>query len=214
MAEDLSKRGKVGDVYRSGSYKKAAKKGYKTTGLSRKQMGKATTLKGKALTKRQKTRASELKSISDTKWVKGKGVVGKNGKAFTGTVQLASGKTASYVNGRRVGVNTKKTKTPAAKGKGGNGKTTSPYNSAGPKKGGGQGPGKPKAKTMWYGANKRITKGEPPNRVQGMSRPRPGNSSTPKNGQQRSRKLSNGNVAIEKYNASTGKWVTQRIVRG
>lgn len=108
MAQDLSKRGKVGNVYRSGSYKKAAKKGYKTTGLTRKQMSKVTTLKGKALTKKQKTRASELKSISDTKWVKGKGVVGKNGKAFTGTVQLASGKTASYVKGRRVGVNTKK----------------------------------------------------------------------------------------------------------
>lgn len=106
--EDLSKRGKVGDVYRSGSYKKAAKRGFKTAGLTSKEMRKATTLRGKKLTAKQRTRASELKDISQTRWEKGRGVVDKSGKAFTGTVMLASGKTASYVKGRRVGVGPKR----------------------------------------------------------------------------------------------------------
>jgi len=116
MAEDLSERGMKGGVYRSGKYKKAKKRGYKVAGLTRKEMGKATTLKGKKLTAAQRRKASELKDISQTKWVKGKGVVGPGGKAFTGTVQLASGKTASYVKGRRVGVGPKKK--PATGGRG------------------------------------------------------------------------------------------------
>jgi len=101
---DLSKRGKVGDVYRSGSYKKAAKKGFKTTGISAEKFGKVQTRKGKQLTAGQRAKAGELKDIGTTRWEKGKGVVGPGGKAFTGTVQLASGKTASYFQGRRVGV--------------------------------------------------------------------------------------------------------------
>lgn len=118
--EDLSKRGKVGDVYRSGSYKKAARRGFKTAGLTSKEMGKATTLRGKKLTAKQRTRASELKDISQTRWEKGRGVVDKSGKAFTGTVMLASGKTASYVKGRRVGIGPKK-KAPSGGGGGGGG---------------------------------------------------------------------------------------------
>lgn len=92
-----------------GKYAKAKKKGFKVAGLSAKQMEKATTLKGKKLTAGQKTKASKLTDISKTKWVEGKGVVGPKGKAFTGSVILPNGKTASYVNGRRVGVNAKKT---------------------------------------------------------------------------------------------------------
>jgi len=113
MAQDLSKRGKVGDVYRGGSYKKAKARGYKTAGLSADQMKKATTLKGKKVSAGQMKKAGVLKDISSTRWEKGKGVVGPGGKAFTGTVQLASGKTASYVKGRRVGVGpAKKAATP------------------------------------------------------------------------------------------------------
>jgi hypothetical protein len=112
MAQDLSKRGKVGDVYRGGSYKKASKAGYKTAGLSSAQMKKATTLKGKKISASQMKKAGELKPISSTTFVKGKGVVGPGGKAFTGTVQLASGKTASYVKGRRIGVGPAKKSAP------------------------------------------------------------------------------------------------------
>jgi hypothetical protein len=103
VADDLSKRRKVGDVYRSGSYKKAQKRGYKTAGLSNEKFKKATTLKGQKLTAAQRAKVGELKKIGETRWEKGKGVVGPGGKAFTGTVQLASGKTASYFRGRRVG---------------------------------------------------------------------------------------------------------------
>lgn len=102
--EDLSKRGKVGDVYRSGSYKKAAKRGYKTTNVPTEKFKKVTTLKGQKLTAAQRAKVGELKDIGTTHWEKGKGVVGPGGKAFTGTVQLASGKTASYFQGRRVGL--------------------------------------------------------------------------------------------------------------
>lgn len=91
-----------------GKYTKAKKRGYKVAGLSASQMEKATTLKGKKLTAGQKTKASKLTEISKTKWVEGKGVIGPKGKSFTGSVILPNGKTASYVNGRRVGVNTKK----------------------------------------------------------------------------------------------------------
>ena len=91
-----------------GKYTKAKKRGYKVAGLSAKQMEKATTLKGKKLTAGQKTKASKLTDISGTKWVKGKGVVGPKGKSFTGSVILPNGKTASYVKGRRIGINTKK----------------------------------------------------------------------------------------------------------
>jgi len=110
MAEDLSKRGKVGDVYRSGSYKKAKKSGFKTAGLSSDQMKKATTLKGKKVSAAQMKKAGVLQKIENTKFVKGKGVVGPGGKAFTGSVILASGKSASYVKGRRIGVSTAKPK--------------------------------------------------------------------------------------------------------
>lgn len=43
-------------------------------------------------------------SISDTKWVKGVGVVGRDGKPFTGSVDMGGGQIAVYVNGRRVRV--------------------------------------------------------------------------------------------------------------
>ncbi len=116
MAQDLSKRGKVGDVYRGGTYKKTK---FKTAGLSSNQMKKATTLKGKKVSASQMKKAGELKPISSTKWVEGKGVVGPGGKAFTGTVQLASGKTASYVKGRRIGVASTKPSKPAGNGRSG-----------------------------------------------------------------------------------------------
>jgi hypothetical protein len=107
MAQDLSKRGKVGDVYRGGSYKKSK---VKTAGLSSDEMKRATTLKGKKVSAGQMKKAGVLKDISSTRWEKGKGVVGPGGKAFTGSVQLASGKTASYVKGRRIGVGPEKPK--------------------------------------------------------------------------------------------------------
>ena len=88
--------------YRSGSFKKAKKRGYKVANLKKKQVrrGKAG---GKNVTKKQANAADKnVVQISDTKFVKGKGVMGPNGKPLTGKVQLASGKMAHYVNGRRV----------------------------------------------------------------------------------------------------------------
>jgi hypothetical protein len=109
---------------RSGSYKKAKARGYKTAGLSADQMKKATTLKGKKVSAGQMKKAGELKDISSTRWEKGKGVVGPGGKAFTGSVTLASGKTASYVKGRRIGVGpAKKAAPPKRTGGGGSGRT-------------------------------------------------------------------------------------------
>lgn len=105
MAEDLSKRGKVGDVYRSGSFTKAKKKGLKVSDLKKSQLKRAQTVGGKKITARQVKRATNVANktnISDTKFVKGQGVLGPNGKPLTGSVTLASGKTAQYVKGRRV----------------------------------------------------------------------------------------------------------------
>ena len=123
MAEDLSKRGKVGDVYRSGSFAKAKKKGLKTSALNKAQLKRAQTVGGKKITARQVKRATNAKnktSISDTKFVKGQGVIGPNGKPLTGSVTLASGKTAQYVKGRRV-VASKKAPVTTRRGGGGGG---------------------------------------------------------------------------------------------
>lgn len=100
--EDLSKRGMKDGVYRSGSFKKAKKKGYKVANLTKKQVkrGKAG---GKKVTEKQaKAAQKNVVQISDTKFVRGEGVMGPDGKPLTGKVQLASGKMAHYVNGRRV----------------------------------------------------------------------------------------------------------------
>lgn len=123
MAEDLSKRGKVGDVYRSGSFAKAKKKGLKTSNLNKTQLKRAQTVGGKKITARQVKRATSAKnktSMSDTKFVKGQGVLGPNGKPLTGSVTLASGKTAQYVKGRRV-VASKKAPVTTRRGGGGGG---------------------------------------------------------------------------------------------
>ena len=97
--EDLSKRGKIGETYRSGKFK-----GKKAADLSKAQLKRATTARGKKVSQKAVTRATKAKNmanISDTQFVKGKGVM-KGGKLFTGQVKLASGKTATYVKGRRV----------------------------------------------------------------------------------------------------------------
>jgi len=129
MAEDLSKRGKVGDVYRSGSFAKAKKKGLKVSDLKKSQLKRAQTVGGKKITARQVKRATNVANktnISDTSFVKGQGVM-KNGKLLTGSVTLASGKTARYVKGRRVVAGAKKApSTGGGGGGGGGGGTTTP----------------------------------------------------------------------------------------
>ena len=97
---------------RSGRFKKAKKAGYKVAGLTAEESKRATTLKGKKISAAQLKKANVLKDIGQTKFVKGQGVVGPGGKAFTGSVILASGSTATYVKGRRVGVSTKKAAPP------------------------------------------------------------------------------------------------------
>jgi len=98
------------DQKRSGQFKGAKKRGYQVSGLTSEQSKQATTLKGKKISAGQLKKANVLKDISSTKFVKGKGVVGPGGKAFTGSVILASGKSASYVKGRRIGVGPEKPK--------------------------------------------------------------------------------------------------------
>lgn len=121
--EDLSKRGKVGGVYRSGSFK-----GKKAANLSKAQLKRATTARGKKVSQKAVTKATSAKrtSISQTQFEKGRGVT-KDGKLFTGRVKLASGKTATYVRGRRV-VAGKKAAAPARgrSGSGSRGGTTTP----------------------------------------------------------------------------------------
>ena len=123
--EDLSKRGKVGETYRSGSFAKAKKKGLKTADLSKKQLQRAQTARGRKVTKKQVTRATKNEaSISDTQFETGKGVT-KGGKLFTGTVTLASGRKATYVKGRRVVASKKAPAKPARSRGGSGGRTTS-----------------------------------------------------------------------------------------
>jgi hypothetical protein len=113
--EDLSKRGMKDGKYRSGSFKKAKKKGFKVANLKKKQVrrGKAG---GKNVNKKQaKAAQSNTVDISKTKFTKGEGVT-VDGKLFTGNVKLASGKTAHYVNGRRVMSGPPKPKKPKYRG--------------------------------------------------------------------------------------------------
>ena len=176
--EDLSKRGKKDGVYRSGSFKKAKKKGYKVANLKKKQIkrGKAG---GNKVTKKQAAKAqSNTVNISDTRFVKGEGVkVGD--KLFTGNVKLASGKTAHYVNGRRVmsggpkGGSRNRSGGGGGNGGGGGGyrAQTAADNTGQPTYNPGGGTRKP-VRTI-VGKNKPLEKGEAPGRFQSKSRPSP-----------------------------------------
>ena len=93
-------------------------KGVKTRNLSAKQQEQAKRIVGGGRT--EKVKADELKAargttldINQTKWMtaKDRGGAGRgglltdaSGKALTGTVKLPSGKTATYVRGKRLGV--------------------------------------------------------------------------------------------------------------
>ena len=114
--EDLSGRGKVGETYRSGKFKKARAKGLKTSDLSKAQLKRAQTARGKKVSQKSVKRATRnVANISETQFEKGRGVT-RNGKLFTGQVKLASGKMATYVKGRRVVAGPKKK--PATGGRG------------------------------------------------------------------------------------------------
>jgi hypothetical protein len=103
-------RGMLNEKFRSGQYKG------KTTNLTKKQVagGARVGKAGKATVGKQEARkATKTRiDISETSWksasertgpkAKGGIVVGKDGKPITGTVTLASGKTAVYVRGKRV----------------------------------------------------------------------------------------------------------------
>ena len=80
----------------------------KTLNLTKKQVAKAG---GAAATKASRNTVS----ISDTKFEKGKGVLGKDGKALNGRVDMGGGNFAVYVNGKRVGA---KAAGPASSGSG------------------------------------------------------------------------------------------------
>ena len=112
--EDLSGRGKVGDVYRSGRFK-----GKKAANLSKAQLKRAQTARGKKVSQKSVKRATRnVANISETQFEKGRGVT-RNGKLFTGQVKLASGKMATYVKGRRVVAGPKKAS--GGRGRGGSG---------------------------------------------------------------------------------------------
>ncbi len=100
--EDLSKRGMKDGKYRSGSFKKAKKRGMKVADLKKKQVRRGKAGGRKVTDTEAKAAQKNVVQISDTKFVKGEGVMGPNGKPLTGKVELASGKMAHYVRGRRV----------------------------------------------------------------------------------------------------------------
>ncbi len=223
MAEDLSKRGKVKGQYRSGGYKKQRAKGRQVSGLTKKQVaaGRRVGKAGRSKVTKKEAKASYKNiDISQTRWksagertgprAKGGIVVDKSGKPITGTVKLASGKTATYVRGKRVTYKAK----PAGGGGGGGGTSASrpkPTTTRVPpsmRQEGAGGTQKPKPKTVFVGANKPLTKGEPPMRVQSKSRPRPGTTTkTPKVGD--IRKVPFGNTGRSKRQRWDGKkWVT------
>lgn len=96
-------------------------KGAKTRNLTAKQQEKAKRIVGGG--RSEKVKADELKAarantidIGTTKWTtaaerktagqKGRGglLTDSSGKALTGTVKLPSGKTATYVRGKRIGI--------------------------------------------------------------------------------------------------------------
>lgn len=180
--EDLSKRGKKDGVYRSGSFKKAKKRGYKVANLNKKQI-KRSKAGGKAVSKKQAAAAqSNTVNISDTRFVKGEGVkVGD--ELFTGNVKLASGKTAHYVDGRRVMSGGKGSGGGSGGSRGGSGGSggsggTGGYRAqtATDKTGKGTynpGGGTKKPTKTIIGKNKPLEKGEAPGRFQSKSRPSP-----------------------------------------
>ena len=181
--EDLSKRGMKDGKYRSGSFKKAKKRGFKVANLKKKQVrrGKAG---GKNVTKKQAAAAqSNTVDISKTKFTKGEGVT-VDGKLFTGNVKLASGKTAHYVNGRRVMSGGPKPKGRSggggrggSGGGGGGGGVTVQSSSAANRGGANAADYKReyggKKVTPIIGKNKPLEKGEAPGRFQSKSRPSP-----------------------------------------
>jgi len=99
----------MAEIKRSGRYKG------KTRNLTQKQVARGRRV-GKAgkrtVGKKEAKQAMKTIDIRDTTWkkasertgsrAKGGIVVGKDGKPITGTVTLASGKTATYVRGKRV----------------------------------------------------------------------------------------------------------------
>lgn len=179
--EDLSKRGMKDGKYRSGSFKKAKKRGFKVANLKKKQVrrGKAG---GKNVNKKQaKAAQSNTVDISKTKFTKGEGVT-VDGKLFTGNVKLASGKTAHYVNGRRVMSGGKNKggggyRGGSGGGGGGGGRTTVQSSSAANVGGASKDAYKReyggKKVTPIVGKNKPLQKGEAPGRFQSKSRPSP-----------------------------------------
>ena len=179
--EDLSKRGMKDGVYRSGSFKKAKKKGFKVANLKKKQVRRGTYGKGKKVTKKQaKAAQSNTVDISQTKFTKGEGVT-VDGKLFTGNVKLASGKTAHYVNGRRVMSGGPKSNSRGRGGSGGGGGGggggRTGYSSSAANSGGASAEDYKNEYgnkvTPIIGKNKPLTPGEAPGRFQSKSRPSP-----------------------------------------
>lgn len=244
MAQDLSGRGMVGGTYRSGKYKG------KTTNLTKKQVtaGKRVGSAGKpGIKKAEAKKATSTKiNISDTSWksasertgprAKGGIVVGKDGKPITGTVTLASGKTATYVRGKRVQAAAKKTAPPKRTGGGGStgkgttatpksvsdfsGSTSTSTKSSGPNLTPRQIAAARRGESAARRTGQSYQSGKPGSSARGASVVRatgqaPSTVSPkkmPKNGETRT--VKRGRVtAIERYNASTGKWMTVRIVR-
>ncbi len=176
--EDLSKRGMKDGKYRSGSFKKAKKRGMKVVDLKMKQVKRGKAGGKKVTNKEAKAAQKNVVQISDTKFVKGEGVMGPNGKPLTGKVELASGKMAHYVRGRRV----------MAGGKGSGGGSGSGGSGSGGGGGGyraktaadktgkstyNPGGGTKKPTRTIIGKNKPLKKGEAPGRFQSKSRPSP-----------------------------------------
>jgi hypothetical protein len=99
--------------------------------LSREQLATARRRGGGKVTKTQRAKAGILTPIGQTRFEAGKGVVGPKGKAFTGSVLLPGGGSASYVRGRRLEASPAKPK--KTTGGGTSPKTSSPSSGPSPK---------------------------------------------------------------------------------
>lgn len=222
-------------------------KGAKTRNLTAKQQEKAKRIVGGG--RSEKVKAEELKTarantidIGTTKWMKaaerktagqkGRGglLTDASGKALTGTVKLPSGKTATYVRGKRIGVVAEKPKKPTSSG--GSGSTSRTGTSATAKAAGAgkkyeekkpsakpgnrpaAAPAAPSARSMMAENRRRAQLRRGTNSLYNNgTRVSMSSGSAPKDGERRTRMVGNQRV-VEKYDARNKRWLPLTGSRG
>ena len=218
-------------------------KGAKTRNLSAKQQEKAKRIVGGG--RSEKVKAEELKTarantidIGTTKWTtaaerktagqKGRGglLTDASGKALTGTVKLPSGKTATYVRGKRIGIVAEKPKPqqkpkprPQSSGGGTSARGQLPGGTTGkdkPKGGGSAAaPATPRsARSQMAETRRRAQQRRGTNALYNNgTRVSMSSGSAPKDGQRRTVMVGNRRV-VEKYDARNKRWLPLTGSRG